>query len=111
MPLEKELSESVTELKNPERKINVITAIVIASVLWASLTTVVGILYKNMRDDSISKSHTIYKMQDKIDSLNNLRYLDVKSQVSQERQIIEFREYQDSMNQQLLKIKNQLISK
>jgi len=76
IPLENELCESVNELKDPGKKIIAYTAIIITSVLWASLTAVVSVMYENMRTDNITNEKKIFKLENEKDSLFTLHWQD-----------------------------------
>ena len=109
--LNKELSNSIAELKNPERKLNVIISVIIVSVLWGSLVLVV----RNWGTDKAEENKQL-KIENKDlhkdkDSLMNMQYQYVVEQLKQEKQVKQFTESWDSLNTELLKIKHELISK
>lgn len=109
--LETEITDAVKEIKDPERRINLFTALVIASILWGSLTTVVGILYQNLKRENNKKDAKIEMQANTIDSLNNRQYQYVLQQLQNEKQVKEVKIFIDSMNREVTQIKQTLISK
>lgn len=107
--LENELSDAVKEVKNPERRINLIAALVICSVLWAILVLVVRSWGTDLLEENKSlkiENNTIKGyMQHQIDSIKFVQYQDVVDQLNQ---IKKLTKYQDSLNTALANIKHDL---
>lgn len=107
--LKTELSDAVTELKVPERKINMIAALIIVSVLWAILVLVVKSWGQNLLEENrylkTENSKIAASKQREIDSIKLVQYNDV---VEQLQNIKKLERYQDSLNRALRLIKHEL---
>jgi len=109
--LKSELNKSVSQLKNPERRINVIVSILICSALWSTLTFVIWSWGNNLLEDNRSLKLDVTSKQRENDSLRTVQYQYVLEQLRQVQKVREFTEYQDSLNTELKKVKRELISK
>ncbi len=109
--LEKEINESVSEIKDPERKINIITAMIVVSALWAALLVVSRIAYNNVISEKKQAEAKSDSWERKYDSIIAIRYQDARNEVDVEKIINDFRNYQDSTNRELRILKEKLTSK
>jgi hypothetical protein len=106
--LKTELTDAHKKFKNPERRINAIYTNIIISVLWGALVFVVYNWGKNLLEDNRKKDEKIELLTRKNQDLNNKNYQFILDQLQKVRN---FQNYQDSVNNELIKIKNILTSK
>jgi hypothetical protein len=115
---ETEISEAVDSVKNPERRINIYTSIVIIVTLAGVITVISKALdtYKNSENASLKNSNDALQIkldakQKECDSLRTVQYYYVVKELENEKKIGSFGIYQDSVNNELKIIKRKLTSK
>jgi hypothetical protein len=101
----KQLAEANNKYKNPERRINAIYTSIIVSVLWGSLVIANNSRINDLVESSKKKDTKIDQLTRQNEDCTNKNYEFMLSEV------VKQKSYQDSVNRELIKLKQTLMSR
>lgn len=100
-----QLTEAHKKFKNPERRINAIYTSIIVSVLWGSLVIANNSRINDLVESSKKKDAKIDQLLKQNEDCNDKNYEFMLSEVLKQKN------YQDSVNHELVKLKQTLTSR
>lgn len=100
-----QLTEAHKKFKNPERRINAIYTSIIVSVLWGSLVVANNSRINDLVESSKKKDAKIDQLLKQNENCNDKNYEFMLAEVLKQKN------YQDSVNHELIKLKQTLTSR